>query len=71
VPAPVPLAVARKLAAALDRAGAQPKLYVWQGKRVLDFDVSPQNLRAVTAELARLQLEAPRPGINRLVFDAQ
>ena len=66
-----PLEAAQQLAVALDKLGAQPKFYVWQGSAILDFETTPETLTAVQRALAdnKWPADALRVGLNRLVFN--
>jgi len=66
-----PLETARQLAVALDKLGAQPRLYAWQGSAVLDFEATPETLTAIRRDLPddKLPADTLRVGLNRLVFN--
>jgi len=68
-----PVASARQLAAALEKLGAQPRLYVWQGEAIVDFEATPATWDALQKDLPTLILpaDARHVGLNRLVFSAR
>lgn len=70
LPADKPLEAARQLAVALDKLGAQPRLYAWQGSAFLDFEATPETLTAIQRVLPndKMPVDALRIGLNRLVF---
>lgn len=65
-----PLETARQLAHIMEKLGAQPRLYVWQGNAILDFEATPETLAALQRNplTFRLPADALRAGMNRLVF---
>lgn len=66
-----PLEAARQLAVALDKLGAQPRLYSWQGSAFLDFEATPETLTAIQRVLPndKMPVDALRFGLNRLVVN--
>jgi len=68
-----PLTAARELAAALEKLGAQPRLYAWQGEAIVDFEATPATWAALQKDLPTLIVpaDARRDGLNRLVFGAR
>lgn len=68
-----PLTAARELAAALEKLGAQPRLYAWQGEAIVDFEATPDTWAALQKDLPAfiVPADARRDGLNRLVFGAR
>ena len=65
-----PLAQAKQLARALQKLAAEPKVYYFDQRATVDFEVSPAQQAAIERELAAMKVPAPplKPGLARVSF---
>lgn len=68
-----PTRVARKLAHALEPFAAEPRIYVFGGRAVLDLNVNVSHISAVKNEFEKsgVRTDALLPGLVRVVFNAK
>lgn len=70
VTAAEPLAQAKRLARALEKLSAQPKVYFFEQRATVDFELVPAQRAAIERELAAMDIPTTglKTGVTRVIF---
>jgi len=70
VTAAEPLAQAKRLARALEKLSAQPKVYFFEQRATVDFELAPAQRAAIERELAAMAIPTTglKTGVTRVIF---